>query len=334
MRSVIEEVDEEELNQQREQENIRLREQASKEDQEWELTQTSARVKENKEYRGALGRAQGAKSTKRAKEVGAGRRVKKRKHEILGEDWGEQINPSSSFIPDTAPVPLDIGEHHNGEKTPPTVLASHLHQPREEQLGSREFKQTLLTSIFQKVKEVQREPTGRPCIPSHKTQADTFESSMIPGQEVGKDTKCSGSANTINTIVDCNEDGCNEENKVSMGVENKVSTAPSVCTNDKLLDIEKTCVDAGGLCSIHQTVITYRKVKSKKWKDRGKGRGFGWVPTNVKKSFCGNREVLTHQKIPSDLSVQSSLGGREEGRLNQASILKVKPFGEPGDGTG
>ena len=151
---------------------------------------------------------------------------------------------------------------------------------------------------------------------------------------MGKDTKCSGSANTINTIVDCNEDGCDEENRVSMGVENKVSTAPSVCTNDKLLDIEEACVDAGGLCSIHQTVITYRKVKPKKWKDRGKGRGFGWVPTNIKKSFCGNREVLTHQKISSDLSVQSSLGGREEERLNQASILKVKPFGEPGDGTG
>ena len=203
----------------------------------------------------------------------------------------EQINPSSSFIPDTAPFPFDIGEHHHGEKTPPTVLAPHLHQPREEQLGSREFKQTLLTSIFEKVKEVPREPMGLPCIPSHKTQADTFESSMIPGQEVGKDTKCSGSANTINTIVDCNEDGCDEENRVSMGVENKVSTAPSVCTNDKLLDIEKACVDVGGLCSIHQTVITYRKVKPKKWKDRGKGRGFGWVPTNIKKFLCGSQKT-------------------------------------------
>ena len=64
---------------------------------------------------------------------------------------------------------------------------------------------------------------------------------------------------------------------------------PSVGMNVQKMKCEP---DRAGLCGIHECVGKWIQVSSKKWKDCGKGRGFGYVNGKNKKFICGNRVSL------------------------------------------
>ena len=46
-----------------------------------------------------------------------------------------------------------------------------------------------------------------------------------------------------------------------------------------------------GMCVIHECAMRKMKISTKKWKDRGKGRGFGYVRVQVTKYACGHRKL-------------------------------------------
>ena len=49
---------------------------------------------------------------------------------------------------------------------------------------------------------------------------------------------------------------------------------------------------------IHKCVMSKLKVSTKKWKDRGKSRGFGWVTCKVTKFCCKFKKTAA---IPDNL---------------------------------
>ena len=46
-----------------------------------------------------------------------------------------------------------------------------------------------------------------------------------------------------------------------------------------------------GMCVIHECAMRKMKISTKKWKDRGKGRGFGYVRVQVTKYACEHRKL-------------------------------------------
>ena len=65
---------------------------------------------------------------------------------------------------------------------------------------------------------------------------------------------------------------------------------PVVCKPDKL-----------GLCRTHECGGSITKVSSKKWKDRGGGRGYGYVHSTTKKFLCDSRKSA-YRKTKVDAS--------------------------------
>ena len=56
-----------------------------------------------------------------------------------------------------------------------------------------------------------------------------------------------------------------------------------------------------GVCINHGTTSTKIVVPSKKWKDRGVGKGFGYVTTRVTKYICTARKSL-----PADTNISTN----------------------------
>ena len=59
--------------------------------------------------------------------------------------------------------------------------------------------------------------------------------------------------------------------------------------------------DRGGYCTVHECVGKFVPVSTKKWKDRGKGRGYGYVSGKTKKFICGKKKLCSDKptEIPS-----------------------------------
>ena len=64
-----------------------------------------------------------------------------------------------------------------------------------------------------------------------------------------------------------------------------MSTAPSMENSDVTCKPDKL-----GLCRTHRCGGSITKVSSKKWKDRGGGRGYGYVHSTTKKFLCDSRK--------------------------------------------
>ena len=74
----------------------------------------------------------------------------------------------------------------------------------------------------------------------------------------------------------------------NIDVEREQETLPSVGQTDVPCEMRKD-----GYCVTHQ-IENNKKfyVTSKKWKDRGKGRGFGWVSSKILKFQCSMRTSI------------------------------------------
>ena len=55
-------------------------------------------------------------------------------------------------------------------------------------------------------------------------------------------------------------------------------------------DVSDVCVFVGEMCETHDVVLETRKVTKKTWKEKGKGKGFGWQYSKVSKKFCNPRK--------------------------------------------
>ena len=62
-------------------------------------------------------------------------------------------------------------------------------------------------------------------------------------------------------------------------------------------ETETECIfKRGGYCRTHQKTARKTYIVTKKWKDRGGGRGFGYVNNKVVKYIC-QASVMTHTPI-------------------------------------
>ena len=57
-------------------------------------------------------------------------------------------------------------------------------------------------------------------------------------------------------------------------------------------ETEQRCEpDKKGACRVHECAMRKIKISTKKWKDRGKGRGFGFVSVRVTKYACDAKRL-------------------------------------------
>ena len=107
-------------------------------------------------------------------------------------------------------------------------------------------------------------------------------------------------------------DGTNDEVKDecgSMECEQEIPT-PSSGTNEK----QKQCEpDRAGYCALHDCVGKWISVSDRKWKNHGKGRGFGYVYGKKKKYICGKKRISTYN---SDFITSKRLSESPESRSN------------------
>ena len=70
-----------------------------------------------------------------------------------------------------------------------------------------------------------------------------------------------------------------------------------------------------GLCNTHNCMTSKVTVTAKKWKDRGKGRGYGYVNSKVTKAICMGRKLAptVTKNYPDNLDLSSN-GGISEHR--------------------
>ena len=101
-------------------------------------------------------------------------------------------------------------------------------------------------------------------------------------------------------------------------LEDKKTTAltPSVVRNN--VSTEQCEPDSMGKCVIHDCVMSKLKVSTKKWKDRGKSRGFGWVTCKTTKYCCKFKKTAA---IPDNLErLRDSQSGTNVKNTDGANI--------------
>ena len=60
-----------------------------------------------------------------------------------------------------------------------------------------------------------------------------------------------------------------------------MTTAPTPSVMMNMVSTDQCEPDSTGKCVIHKCMMSKLKVSTKKWKVRGKARGFGWVTIKV-----------------------------------------------------
>ena len=109
------------------------------------------------------------------------------------------------------------------------------------------------------------------------------------------------------------EAGCNitimntqsEDNKdIFIPCEDNKTVVPSVCKSDK-----------GGRCVVHDVLMKKIVVTSKKWADKGGGKGFGWKTVRKTKYQCSEKDI---SRIVTT-TTNDRLGGRESTSVSDDS---------------
>ena len=98
-------------------------------------------------------------------------------------------------------------------------------------------------------------------------------------------------------------------------IENHVVTAPSTSSATKDVNNEKAVLDCNltnKFCTTHGQKLDSTKVTKRIWKDRGKGKGFGYVSTKITKYFCNPR---TRDLKTSNFSDAKSVSQSQEDKL-------------------
>ena len=264
-RLVIEEEDEIKI---REQENRELEQDWNKiEDQarEWEDQTLIKRSKDDqKKWSSQMKTTVGQKREQEGLQGARKRRkIRSYKHEILGADWGEQKTPKE---PGSDPISTDDQLE---------VSAPSIQQPPRGIGGGGDpvIEHPLTSPVIEDPLPV-REP------PSLKQ----LSLGDIPGWE--KITAVQQAP------VQCEES--TEDDKFDSfpapSMEQSTKT-PSSDSTGKQMEICKP--DKRGRCLQHKCDMKKFSVSSKKWVDRGGGKGFGWKQAKVTKYRCLNKERIT-----------------------------------------
>ena len=84
-----------------------------------------------------------------------------------------------------------------------------------------------------------------------------------------------------------------------------------------------------GFCKTHKVIGRQIEVTSSSWKDRGKGRGFGFVKSKVKKYICPSRNLPVVPTIStsnihatSNMTSRLAMRGGENSKSSRTNILR------------
>ena len=290
----------------------------------WRNLRFSEKQKEDK-----LRWAEGAKTTKRRiknKEAPGiqHKRIKKLKYDLLGESWGEgeqempleckdDSNPLSIPYPSTPPSP-----------PPPQKIIGMVDRP----------KQTRITSFLSEGSAASQTQSQTPEIRSHENEDyaifeqsekptapednDVFQCVSEAGSIGTTDTKIPGSKNTAKTpkISVAKPDAQIGPLKREVPGPAGRSLGPifpgaqsqiEVASNDSNRELPPCITDKRGHCDQHAIKMSKVSVSSKKWCDRGKGKGFGWKTFKTTKYICKLRLSSTNNTPDLDLTEGGSV---------------------------
>ena len=312
---VIEEVDEEQQEEEEARELQNIMELLRRQEEEWGSHMTMLREQEIRETRSKLERIEEKiGSSKREKEQKKGATRKKLKYDVEEESWGEE-QPAPKFL--SSPPSIKSRMDGLGSSTPPPVMqpqppppplpvAEYIPEPpppplsevgpgsskgtptttgNRVKLGSRRVgAANTQKSILEFTEQKPPEPAGIPSTGEKqlllRREEDRFEKSRKSCQGAGSKS-CQGE----HTVKQGNND---EITGSTVHYENQtedetVSTTPSVGENQNPRKCE---FDRKGFCKSHNQQAKKMKISSQKWRDRGGGRGFGYVTIKSTKFIC------------------------------------------------
>ena len=120
------------------------------------------------------------------------------------------------------------------------------------------------------------------------------------------------------TLVERGYETCNPQIHPDMHVTTEPSTE-NIEQPEVTRKAHTDCVMEKNRCISHNQLLEKMKVTKKVWKDRGKGRGFGYVSSKVTKLFCNPK---TRGSVsPTTTNVLSDSNGQEEGLVTFGNTL-------------
>ena len=278
-RLIVEEQDEEQI-EKKEQEELRAAlDMLEACERAWEQQKTEERILELREARNRLARIEKkTNSSKREQpEWGAATntRKKKLKYAKMDMNWGEE--PPSENAPPSSPTDV----------SPPPLMSSQLPLTS---LGSKE-KPGKLPGTQQSILRFLGEQQPAELAGSTMVAVEKPDLMLQKTPSVEVDRKHRGVIDDYQGREERTENKENTQRADIIGsienidIEREQETLPSVSQNNVPCEMRKD-----GYCVTHQ-IENNRKfyVTSKKWKDRGKGRGFGWVSSKILKFQCSVR---------------------------------------------
>ena len=309
-RLAIEEVDEEQIEEQENKELREAKEQLEKYERAWGEDRTREREQELQKARRRLARIENTVGSRKreqdssnSKEEAAKKRLK---YDVEDESWGEEQR--SSTLPEeqekrkytkepagsshviTAPGRSCVNNLAPGSSPCTTESSTKTSEPQ----GSRAAENTttapldpkssngdsslVQSSMLDFAVPIPPRQAGSTSAafskPSYEEERTAFvDCENEQGNEIGLAAMVNG--NTLTSVT------MNQEPEIEI-----VGTEPELNVGKPTPPVVEKCKIEKGFCETHQTKTLKRSITSKKWKDRGGGRGFGWVTQKTSKFLC------------------------------------------------
>ena len=294
-RLVLEEIDEEQADAQEDRELREALELLEQCERAWEDQKTKDRGEELREARNKVTKIkERVTSRKREQEQPQDgtnkRRRKKLKHSIEAEGWGQE-HTGSNQIGSSA---YDAGSSQDTESYPgswiPEATGSSYGCPRE-------LRQT---SIMRYAEQLPPKPAGKetantglgysePLLP--EPAGNDYGGTLEPDSGEGRDSF----ATTLKRKEEMNRPLRNQE-ELSEKPPDTVGNLKDGCYGVNMEEEEQSAapsstepscnINRKGFCSTHQVQTLKTSVTSKKWGDRGGGRGYGYITRKTSKYIC------------------------------------------------
>ena len=326
-RLVMEEEDEEQIEKEQEEDLMNTRAAIEQQAKEWGAEAYDRRKEDDwKNWKmKTTSESQNQKRTNDDDTKTPGRRRKKRRFETLPEGWGEHQEGAMTRMVTPSPVdglaqPEELGGGGNTlDPDPPLTII-------EGGGGHRtpKFKQT---SLAQFVSVEKHRPLAATSGDELGQVIDSKEDNLFARKEeprnlgIEDSQEVSAGINPIKSTIEESKPKIVDQNQ-SPNENQLLDTAPS---SGEKIDCKP---DRKGQCEIHRCSMTKLKIPTKKWRDRGGGKGFGWVKIILTKYRCNagpdakNTPCLNYPEKAMMSSGQSDLinsGAIQKGKVNTSS---------------
>ena len=276
-RLVIEEVDEEQQEKDEARELQSTLELLNRYEEEWGSQMTTIREQEIRDTRSKLARIEEKiESKKREKEQMKGATRKKLKYAVEEEAWGvEQLTPSK-------PPPHTQGAAPELLPPPPTLDHKDGTGSSEDTPGSKAAGAILIQkTILDYAEQEPPKPAGRLSASRVPPASGVEDESFGRTQNVEEGGTGGSEYLNVNTM---REDELRTPGNTTRRIQNVRNT--TLLSTPSMGNTVQCNINRKGHCNTHGVKAEKTRVSTTKWKDRGGGRGFGYVTTKSTKFYC------------------------------------------------